>query len=85
MVLQDDPITTFSSQVKRTVGVSAFAVRFNDSGTYTYVGTARPGTATSAASWQIKRIKNSDNGIDWADGDAQFNNVWNNVTSLSYS
>ena len=55
----------------------------------TYVGKAAMGSATSAASWQIKRIDESGTPntlvIKWADGDASFNNVWDNRASLTYS
>lgn len=53
----------------------------------TYVGSADPGTATSAAGWQVKRLTEAgpDISIEWADGDALFNNVWDNRASLSYS
>ena len=84
MVEQNDP-TTFSAQTKRVVLISAYKVRFANDGTYDYVGSAKPGTATSAASWQIKRIKSSNNDVDWANGDISFNNVWDNYASLSYS
>ena len=51
-----------------------------------YLGRAAPGTATSAASWQIRKIdENSGTIITYADGDADFDNVWDNRESLSYS
>lgn len=57
------------------------------SATVTYVGKAQPGTATSAATWQIFRMTKSggDLAIEYADGDDLFDNVWNNRASLSYS
>ncbi|KKK66868.1 hypothetical protein LCGC14_2959750 [marine sediment metagenome] len=84
MVDQDNP-TTFSTQTKRVVITSAYKVRFVDDSTYTYVGIANPGTATSAASWQIKRVKNSNGDVDWAGGDTLFNNIWDDYSGLSYS
>lgn len=65
-----------------------YAVELDDAGSgVTYVGKADPGTATSAAGWQIQRITETtgDLTIEWADGDALFNNVWDNHLSLSYS
>lgn len=51
----------------------------------TYIGTATPGTATSAASWQIKKVdETSGTVIKYADGNANFDNVWDNRESLSY-
>jgi len=51
----------------------------------TYFGKAVPGTATSAASWQIKEVDTtSGSEIRYADGDANFDNIWDNRESLSY-
>lgn len=51
-----------------------------------YVGKAEPGTATSAASWQIKRLDQTTGLIiTYADGDINYDNVWDNRESLSYS
>jgi len=56
-------------------------------GSYTYVGEALPGTATTEAKWRIKRIEEigEDFNILWADGDANFNNIWDDRTSFTYS
>ena len=53
----------------------------------TYVGEADPGTATSAASWRVKKLEETgpDVVITWADGNANFDNIWDNRASLSYS
>lgn len=64
---------------------AAYAFKKDDTGTYTYIGEAAPGSATSAAVWRIQRITNADSTIEWADGDGDFNNVWDNRASLSYS
>lgn len=54
----------------------------------TYVGVATIGTATSAASWQIKKIDESGTPetlvITWADSDDSYDNVWDDRASLSY-
>lgn len=84
MSTQDLSMTTFSSQVKRTVAVSAYKARIADDGTYTYTGLAKPGSATSSSVWQIKRVANASGNIDWADSDLNFNNIWDNRTSLTY-
>lgn len=54
---------------------------------YQYKGIAAPGTATSAASWQIRRWNLSGYPIitQWADGNNNTDNVWDDRTSLSYS
>ena len=56
-------------------------------GTTTYLGYATAGTVTSAATWAIKKIVETGNDavITWADGDKDYNNIWDNRLSLSYS
>jgi len=58
-----------------------------DDGSPSYHGWANPGVATSAASWRIRRITKTgaDISIDWADGDANYDNIWDNRGGLSYS
>lgn len=57
--------------------------------TTNYYGYASPGSATSAAVWAIKRETLDTSGrmiaIEWADGNANRDNVWNDRASLSYS
>lgn len=57
------------------------------SSTVTYVGKAAAGSSTASAVWQIQKISISGSvtTISWADGDGNFDNVWNNRASLSYS
>jgi len=52
----------------------------------TYVGEAAVGASTAASTWRIKRI-NETSGIvlQWADGNGNFDNVWSNRASLTYS
>lgn len=52
----------------------------------TYVGEALPGTATSGALWRIQSInETSGTVVTWADGDSNFDNIWDNREGLSYS
>lgn len=53
----------------------------------TYLGYADPGTSNASALWQIRRITTTgeDLLIEYADGDALFDNVWDDRASLSYS
>jgi len=60
-------------------------LKVDDTGTVTYLGTAKPGTATSAASWRVKKVTNASGDIVWADGDDSYDNVWDDRASLSYS
>jgi len=57
----------------------------DEGATYTYVGYAAPGTATSSGAWRIERIVNETGASRMADGNGNFDNVWNNRESLSYS
>lgn len=54
-----------------------------------YIGIAKPGTATSAASWQIKKIVYTGtlkvSGIVWASGNDLFDKVFDNRAGYSYS
>ena len=52
-----------------------------------YVGRATIGTATTSATWQIQRTMTVANitTVEWADGNIQYDNVWDNRGSLSYS
>lgn len=63
-------------------------VDFDPSGTPIYLGRALPGAAESASVWQIKKIvfgANDDVTETFADGNANFDNIWNDRLSLSYT
>lgn len=56
--------------------------------TTAYAGKALPGTLTSSANWQIKKLTFGTDGdvtTQFADGDSNFDNIWDNRASLSYS
>ena len=53
-----------------------------------YVGFAAPGTATSTAAWQIRRISqysDDDPYVDFAGGSNNFDQVWDDYDTLDYS
>jgi len=54
-----------------------------------YIGTAYPGNATSVAKWQIKKLtydgNNNPTTILAASGTTEYNQIWDNRASLSYS
>jgi hypothetical protein len=52
-----------------------------------YIGSASPGSATSEAVWQIIKItiSSGDVSIIYANGEKNFNNIWDSRTGLSYS
>jgi len=57
------------------------------SSTVSYVGKAAPGTAETAAAWKISRITvtGTVTKIELADGNANYDNIWDNRASLTYS
>jgi ABC-type transporter Mla subunit MlaD len=85
---KQDTIITNLSSVSSSVATYAtqLAVKSTDS-TITYIGKAVAGSTLASASWQIKRMTDTsgDLSIQFADGDTNFNNIWNNRESLSYS
>lgn len=75
---------------KNTVGVSVNGIELDYvSGTNPiYIGKAIPGSATSAASWQIRKITydaNSNPTSVLYPGTTEFNQIWDNRASLTYS
>ena len=56
-------------------------------GTTTYLGYAQAGTTTSAGTWAIKRIieTGQDVSITWADGNKDYDNIWDDRLTLTYS
>lgn len=59
------------------------AYKVTTDGSDTYIGVANPGTSQSSASWQA--FKYSGGVVTYADGNAKFDNVATDLTSLSYS
>lgn len=74
-VITVDPVTPYSVVVDEA------------SATIIYIGEATPGTATSSATWRIKRVDSATITAEilYADGDDSFDNVWDNRAALSYS
>lgn len=64
-------------------------IAYNASGFAEYVGIAKPGTATSSAGWQIKKMtydaSNRVTDVKWAGGNAKFNKIWDSRATYSYS
>lgn len=53
----------------------------------TYMGRATAGTSRAAAIWQVRKYFNNANGnteLAWADGNADYDNVWANRATLTY-
>jgi len=71
--------------LQRTVADS-MAMKITEAGTVTYIGIAAPGTAQSTALWQCMKIdESSGTVITYADGNASFDNVATDLTSLTYT
>jgi hypothetical protein len=52
-----------------------------------YLGTAAPGAATSDPVWRIQRLSYSGNDltVEFAEGNAEYDNVWDDRAGLTYS
>lgn len=80
-VTADNALKVASTSVTLTTRID------ETSASTTYVGKASVGASESSASWQIQRIVVSGTvtSFSFADGNENFDNVWNNRSSLSYS
>jgi hypothetical protein len=77
---------TATGQAFQRVNKADELIFVDDTGTYVYIGNATPGTATSAASWKIKRVTTTNPvKVEYAAGTSFYNQIWDNRTSLSYS
>lgn len=59
----------------------------DEDGSFVYVGEANPGTDSSAPSWRIKRIDQTndpDVDIRWANGGSDFDKVWDDRAGYTY-
>lgn len=78
---------TLSNNAMPTVD-TPLAVRIDNTSTAntTYVGKAIVGSTTASAVWQVSKLDTTTGMIKtWADGDALFNNIWDNRTIITYS
>lgn len=60
------------------------AFKYATSGTELYIGEATPGASSASPIWRIMKFDSSTQDITWADGDASFDNVWDDYASLTY-
>jgi hypothetical protein len=77
--IEDTPVITDSQIYAKRVDF------INDN--LLYKGEAIVGTAPSASSWRIVRITIGNDGDvtnEWANGNTNFNNIWNDRTGLTY-
>jgi hypothetical protein len=83
--LDADSLTVASLKVYRQRVVSPpMAIKLDQvSSTELYIGEALPGTATSSATWRIKKWTGT--AMLFADGNGDYDNVWDDRIGLSYS
>ena len=62
---------------------------YDSGGNIIYIGYAEPGSSEDKPVWAIKKLEYDDNGnliaIKWAGGKSEFNKIWNNRTTYTYS
>lgn len=61
------------------------ALQYVVDGTKIYVGEATIGALTSEAVWRVFKFDSSTGAITWANGSPNFENLFSNPSSLSYS
>lgn len=77
---------TLQAVLAASGGSTAELTKIRTSGNYVYIAKAALGSSSASAVWQIKRLDTTDTlDITWADGNANYDNVFNNYASLSYS
>ena len=82
------PTTASTETTLQTIsfGGKKYALKMTTVGSIDYVGEADTGTATSSALWRAKKVDNTSGIIiTWADGNANFDNVATDLTTLTYS
>jgi hypothetical protein len=63
-------------------------IAYDSSNNAEYIGYAPPAVGTDAAKWQIRKVTYSGNypvAVDWAGGSTNFDKVWDDRESYSYS
>lgn len=77
--------TSLNSLVAETA--TKFAFREDPAtATVTYYGWALPGSAETSAVWRIMKMDTTSGTVTtWADGNSNFDNVWANRTTLTYT
>lgn len=79
-----------AAKAKRTIVVEHYAQRmaYTGQGLPEYIGLSVPGSTTSAAVWQIRKLVytgTNATSVLWCDGDNNFDNTWDSYDSHSYS
>jgi len=68
-------------------GGVAYSKRVDEVGLVIYVGESAIGSPESGAVWRIQKITQIGSVLEilWANGSSEFNNIWDDRISLSYS
>ena len=67
---------------------TTYSVRLDQADSNTlYIGESPTGSAEANSVWRIRKFITAGtvSSFLWADGNQQFDNIWNNRTSLTYS
>jgi len=63
-----------------------YAIKITESGSYTYIGYANPGSDEADPVWKCLKLDDTSGLVmTWADGDTNFDNVATDLTALDYS
>jgi len=64
-----------------------YSKRLDEIGATIYLGEAAVGSSESASTWRIQKITQIGTVLEilWANGNSNFNNTWDDRTTLSYS
>jgi len=63
-------------------------IAYNTDGNPEYVGEADAGTSSDATGWRIKKITYEDGNptnVEWADGNTNNDNIWDDREDYTYS
>ena len=85
LIINVDDLEEINSGRRYIQNVESGASHGSDAGVFTYIGLADRGAGDGAASWFIKRIDEATGTTKFAQEPEEFNQVWNNRTTLSYS
>jgi hypothetical protein len=80
-----NPVYVASAGTLSVSSAAATNLLVDDTGTYTYLGKAAPGTATSASSWQVSRVTNATGDTSFGNNSVDFDQIWDNRASLTYA
>lgn len=85
---QTDKLTFTNGNLNvNSANLSESLLQVDSVGNTTYLGYADAGSLTSASVWGIKKIVevSNDVSITWADGNTNFDNIWDNRLTLTYA